>query len=376
MSAATKTPTVSLREGDCRELLRQLPDDSVACCITSPPYLGLRNYTGSDEREIGREASLDEFVTALVEVFVEVRRVLHPAGTLWLNLGHSYGNDKQLLGAPWRAAFALQDDGWLLRSEVVWEKPNCLPSSVTDRPTISHETVFLFAKSRRYFYDADAVREPSASGPSDVRKQLETRERLGGKHKHLVDPLAAASSATNLGRRRAVGTPGSRNRRSVWRIATVPYRGQHTATMPPALAEVCLLAGTSERGCCPACGAPWRRIVAVGELRDHPLRAGRKAPAPQFDATRNAYAPSATLGKERQRRTIGWEPTCACAAGEPLPAVVLDPFAGTSTAGQVALEHGRSFVGIELSAANVELSRRRLAPWLAEAAIAEEGEAA
>jgi DNA modification methylase len=140
-------------QGDCREILKSLPDNSVNCCVTSPPYFGLRDYGAAGQ--IGLEETPAEYVAALVEVFREVKRVLRPDGNCWLNLGDSYLN-KQLLGIPWRVAFALQDIGFYLRSEVIWFKTNSMPESVNDRPTRCHEQIFLFTKSQNYFYDIDA----------------------------------------------------------------------------------------------------------------------------------------------------------------------------------------------------------------------------
>ncbi len=216
---------------DARTYLAQLPDDFFQVCVTSPPYWGLRDYDVSEQ--IGAEERLDDYVANLVRVFGQVRRVLHPDGTLWLNLGDAYtsgGRDwrapdkklpqrhmtyrpdtpeglkpKDLIGIPWRVAFALQDDGWYLRSEIIWEKPNSMPESVKDRPARCHEHLFLLTKSEKYYYDHEAVREPRDDGK------------------------------------------GVRNRRTVWSINTESFTGAHFATFPTALVEPCLLAG-SRRG--------------------------------------------------------------------------------------------------------------------------------
>ena len=222
--------------GDCREMLRTLEAGSVRTCITSPPYFGLRDY-GVDG-QIGLEQTPDDYVNELVEVFREVRRVLSDDGTLWLNIGDSYaggggGNynktgvsqaggqhitnvrnrpewlenagvkPKDLMGIPWRVAFALQADGWYLRSDIIWHKPNPMPESVTDRPTKAHEYLFLLSKSPRYYYDHEAIKEDAVEG-----------------HK--------------------------RNKRDVWSINTKPFKGAHFAVMPEALVEPCVLAGSAE----------------------------------------------------------------------------------------------------------------------------------
>jgi len=225
--------------GDALTELRKLPDESVNCCVTSPPYWGLRDY--GIPGQLGLEKTPDEYVARMVEVFREVRRVLAKDGTLWLNLGDSYaagaggrgdtgniisghqtrtqsvGNGrikrelgiglkpKDLVGIPWRVAFALQADGWWLRQDIIWAKPNPMPESVEDRPTRSHEYIFLLSKEEQYYYDHRAIIEPGTSGPSDIKKMIESKERLGGKHKHLVDPFSKASSTTNIGKKRGVG---------------------------------------------------------------------------------------------------------------------------------------------------------------------------
>jgi DNA modification methylase len=233
---------------------------------------------------LGLEPTPDLFVAHMVEIFREVRRVLRRDGTLWLNLGDSYANPdkggyqpsrvkaedslqrgnlasdfygapnrnpasglkaKDLVGIPWRVAFALQADGWYLRSDIVWQKPNPMPSSVTDRPTKSHEYVFLLSKSRRYFYDGQAIREEGTSGPSDLKKMREQLPRIGGKSLTNEDGLNAANASTHIGQTRGVGDPDNgRNARTVWTIATHPYPGAHFATFPPALPEKCVLAGS------------------------------------------------------------------------------------------------------------------------------------
>lgn len=248
---------ITTLNGDCREMLQTLPVQSVQCVVTSPPYYGLRRYT-DDPREIGQEATPALYVAALVEVFRQLRRVLRDDGTVWLNLGDSYaanrtyqvpdskhkdvGNsgamrvpeglkEKDLMGIPWRVAFALQDDGWYLRSDIIWNKPNCMPESVTDRPTRAHEYVFLLAKSARYFYDAAAIAEAS------------TQHDQGTKGEHAGQKYAAIKDVSASTLKDASRT--TRNRRTVWTIATQPYSGAHYATMPEALIAPCILAGSA-----------------------------------------------------------------------------------------------------------------------------------
>ena len=223
--------------GDCIESMRGLPDQSVHTCVTSPPYFGLRDY--GHDGQIGLEPTPDAFVAKLAEVFREVRRVLRDDGTLWLNLGDSYGVGKQMLGIPWRVAFALQSDGWYLRQDIIWHKPNPMPESVTDRCTKAHEYIFLLSKSQRYYFDADAIKEPSAYFGKDTRSGM-GNIRYEGKR---TEGDAAAN-----GQQSFVTINETRNKRSVWTVTTKPFKGAHFATFPPDLIEPCIKAGCPEGG--------------------------------------------------------------------------------------------------------------------------------
>jgi DNA modification methylase len=228
---------MSLIRADARRL--PLVDGCAQMCVTSPPYWGLRDY--GDGQQIGLEATPESYVAQLVTVFRDVWRVLKPDGTLWLNLGDSYNNfrvsingqtvkEKDLIGMPWRVAFALQADGWYLRSDIIWSKPNPMPESVTDRPTKAHEYIFLLSKSARYYYDANAIAEPI----SEVRTG---RSHGPGQNLGLKAFRSEAGAGFNVG---AV----ERNRRSVWTVATTAYADAHFATFPPALVQPCILAGS------------------------------------------------------------------------------------------------------------------------------------
>jgi DNA modification methylase len=366
------TPSWEICEGDALAHLRSMHDEAVHCCVTSPPYFGLRDY--DVDGQIGLEDSPEEFLAALVEVFREVRRALRSDGTLWLNLGDSYNADgrkgrahmgrgknsaysawvnktmdgtkpKDLMGMPWLLAFALRADGWWLRSEIVWSKPNPMPESVTDRPTRSHEHLFLLSRSSRYYYDADAIREPD-KGLDHARTVLSGQPSL-----------SASVGAPHAGIRTPEGRDGlGRNKRSVWEIATDPYPGAHFATFPRKLVEPCILAGTSERTC-GECGAPWERLTAV----EYENPGNRTTNGPRSIERRHLEQGSAGYGQrlERRARTVGWEPGCEHSDNRG-HAVVLDPFAGAGTTGLVALRHGRSFVGIELSPVYSEMARERI----------------
>ena len=248
---------------------------------------------------------------------------------------------KDLVGMPWRLAFALQAAGWWLRSDIIWSKPNPLPESVTDRPTKAHEYVFLLTKSARYFYDAEAVREdvkPGNDGSMRSPKMGADRPKRGARDMNEVqyDRICGA------------------NRRTVWEIATHAFPEAHFATFPPKLVEPCIRAGTSERGCCPECGAPWERVVERTSMEG--------ALGPKGRVTRTQC--SGTVIKPATSKTIGFRPTCACFYGpgfsDTKPSVALDPFFGAGTVAVVAREMGLRTIGIELSPEYCEIAKRRL----------------
>jgi DNA modification methylase len=223
--------------GDVRERLAELPAGSARCCVTSPPYWGLRDYGMSGQ--LGLESTPDAYCAAMVDVFREVRRVLADDGTLWLNMGDTF-SEKQLQGIPWRVAFALQADGWCLRSDIIWSKPNPMPESVTDRPTKAHEYVFLLSKNDQYYYNATAIQEQgkdwSTGGPGVGIK--ETRHYGAGNGGNGgLKKIAARYGGDD--------PPTTRNKRSVWTINTQVYQGAHFATFPEALIEPCILAGSA-----------------------------------------------------------------------------------------------------------------------------------
>jgi DNA modification methylase len=294
--------------GDCREVLAKLPSESVNCCVTSPPYYGLRDYGVAGQ--IGLEQTPDAYVAEMVAVFREVRRVLREDGTLWLNLGDSYagsamtgGNGginskggpdgfgqarqfdkpamrhglkpKDIIGIPWRVAFALQSDGWWLRQDIIWHKPNPMPESVTDRCTKAHEYIFLLSKADRYHYDAEAVSEEA--DPRNYRSNASYREVAPGQTRQ-----------GKLDAKRGEVACETRNRRSVWTVATQPFSGAHFATFPPKLIEPCVKAGCPEGG------------------------------------------------------------------------TVLDPFNGAGTTGVVAYQQGRKYIGIELNPSYAEMAKERI----------------
>lgn len=322
----------TVHHGDALEVLRTMDAGSAQTCVTSPPYWGLRDY-GTDG-QLGLEASPEQYVEKMVEVFREVRRVLRDDGTLWLNLGDSYfggrcgardperwpkqsrndhmptgakdaggGKQKDLVGIPWRVAFALQADGWYLRSDIIWSKPNPMPESVTDRPTKAHEYIFLMSKSQRYYYDAEVIKEPVTGGAHARGNGVNPKALLQGDHPRNVDcRYQAPGQPEHTGLRRkglrakqnpsfsaaVAGLVDTRNKRSVWTVQSHAFPEAHFATFPPKLIEPCVLAG------CPTGG------------------------------------------------------------------VVLDPFCGSGTTGLVALRADRRFVGIELNDQYVTMARDRI----------------
>lgn len=237
-------------EGDCRDVLPTLPARSFHCCITSPPYWGLRSYLPDDHpakaREIGQEATVKKYIDTLVATFRQVSRVLMSEGTLWLNLGDTYADKDSagigglkptdLIGIPWRVALALQEDGWYLRSDIIWHKPNCKPESVKNRPTKAHEYLFLLSKQKHYYYDVDALREPCISSGG----------ACFGKQRHLTDGTGAQSRRLKSASQR--NHPLGKNKRSVWTIPVRSFPGAHFAVFPKELVRPCILAGSPKGG--------------------------------------------------------------------------------------------------------------------------------
>ncbi len=378
---------------------------------------------GAWRGSLGLEPTPELYIQHIVQIFREVKRVLRKDGTVWLNMGDSYasvgsgsgqnnseksdGNPcdsfrdakylnqqnpktavsglkpKDLCGIPWRVALALQADGWWLRQDIIWSKPNPMPESVTDRCTKSHEYLFLLTKSGKYFFDAEAIRE---DGPTYTRKasgyNQEGQKRPDGSQPYRGGGFTDKDTVTH-----------GRNKRSAWQIATHPMPDAHFATFPPKLVEPCILAGTSEKGCCPKCGAPWERVVEPTEEYAKLLGKGKDL----IQKSKHSKSDILTKGMSQKKeapsvlasyKTIGWKPTCNCYHTEPfpeylkqdkkeldeeyeiriapirqerlrlvelwkpfktIPCTACDPFFGSGTVGIVAHKHGRNFTGIELS---------------------------
>jgi len=413
---------------ECLSGLKSLPDGVIQCCITSPPYWGLRDYgtgkweggspncdhskrtstkiasstlvgtkdTQNHEKEgwlggvcgkcgarkideqIGLERTPEEYVAKIVEVFHEVKRILRDDGTLWLNLGDSYvgggraGKDghayggmeaqnrcnqkvkwgkptgkieglktKDLVGIPWMVAFALRADGWYLRQDIIWHKPNPMPESVTDRCTKAHEYIFLLSKSQKYYYDNEAIKEKGVypAGTKGAKGSV-TRHKLpyiNGRQPEYKEYT------------------GIRNKRDVWTITTKPYKNAHFATFPPDLPEICIKAGTSQKGACSKCGSPWERIIehtnAVLELSETAKQKREMGLVTQIGGKQLSPASS---------KTIGWNPTCSCGINNTIPCVVIDPFLGSGTVIKVALKHGRQGLGFDIQPNYAPLIEKRI----------------
>ena len=229
---------------DAWEQLCALPTALVDALVTSPPYYRQRDYSGT--HQLGLESTPEAYIAALVRVFAEGRRVLKETGTLWLVIGDKYCDGEQL-GMPWRVALALQADGWILRSDIIWHKPNAMPSAVKNRPTTDHEYIFLFTKSQDYYYDADAIREPHVT--------FTEKSRMRGGRKHFFQRDGTPEQGKNQGssnlhdgRWDQAFHPKGRNKRTVWSISLSKFRGAHFAVFPPSLVQTCILAGSPEGG--------------------------------------------------------------------------------------------------------------------------------
>ena len=464
---------INIIEGHVLDRLRELPDESVHCCVTSPPYWGLRDYStepqiwGGDSKckhkwsivpiggrnkppqdddpkfakgmsnprgesnfcskcnawrgHLGLEPTIIMFVEHVVEICREVWRALRKDGTFWMVLGDSYAGGgragknpkymkkhtnfgkttknvgkyglptpipeglkaKNLVGQPWRIAFALQADGWYLRKDIIWHKPNSMPESCKDRPTSAHEDVFLLTKSAKYYYDQEVVREPHTG-----LKDLQRRHEFCNKGTH-------GGIRADLGRdRREYFHPNGRNLRDVWTIPTQSFPGAHFATFPEKLVKICIKAGASQYGCCPKCSAPWKRII---EYKANYIKR-EIAHAPHSEPTKV----DSTGWEPPTIKKFGWCPTCDCYlpgqsdwpklpkikdAKHPtkveekkiaacwrkrlklieqykehpvVPCTVLDPFVGSGTSGVVAAKLGRDFIGIDLNHHYVKMAKKRI----------------
>jgi len=365
--------------GNCLETLQKMDDQSVNTCITSPPYWGLRDYNGEEE-QLGLEDTPELFVDNLVKVFREVKRVLKDDGTVWLNLGDTYSShkdckstaqslakgtqaevahvidkgrsvsrntkklkqaglkNKDLIGIPWRVALALQADGWYLRQDIIWHKPNPMPESVKDRCTKSHEYIFLLSKNVKYYFDYEAIKEDAVGNSPNNKKP----------HKHQGQPFSRTKE--NLVNIQAVE---KRNKRSVWTVTTKPFKGAHFATFPMDLIEPCVLAGCPEK-ICSSCSKPYERVMQ----KPKPLKVKRGRRAGTDDRLIGGVLDK--YNKENPPIDLGLQKQCDCNTNETKAGTVLDPFGGSGTTAIVANKHNRNAVMCELNKEYIDIAKERI----------------
>ena len=333
---------IDILHGDCIETLKKLDDKSINTCITSPPYWKLRNYN-DEEKQLGLEETPEEFVDNLVKVFREVKRVLRDDGTVWLNLGDSFLPNKQLGCMPFRVALALQVDGWYLRQDIIWHKPNPMPESVKDRCTKAHEYIFLLSKNVKYYFDNEAIKEDSVrAGKIPKGKKYSSEladDKIGGKHtRETLNEKPVASK---------------RNKRSVWTVTTKPFKGAHFATFPMDLIEPCVLAGCPEK-ICVECGKPYQRVMQQPKPLE--VKRGRRAGTDDrlIGGVLDKYK------RENPPIDLGVQKQCDCETNETKAGTVLDPFGGSGTTGIVAVNHNRNAVLCELNEEYIEIAKNRI----------------
>jgi len=409
---------IDIKIGDCREVLKTLPDKHFQTCITSPPYYGLRDYgtaswVGGSENcshigdtlgnnrnfideggrgsnkaslstgdcikcgakrvdsQIGLEETPEQFVESLVNVFREIKRVLKDDGTLWLNLGDSYSSGgrttttnqsvrgdkdygvtrpppvegikpKDLFGIPWRVAFALQADGWYLRQDIIWHKPNPMPESVQDRCTKSHEYIFLLSKSPHYYFDNVAIKEETITFDNS------NRDRDTTKLNNTPGRTKMAGLKTNQYQ--------TRNKRSVWTVNTKPYKEAHFAVFPTDLIEPCVLAGSSAK-ICSGCGKSYRREMVTTDVPDRTVRDHMVGVIPKRDKpSRMNSKDMLSLTKEDN----GFVKQCECDTDHTEQDRIIDPFGGSGTTALVADRHNRDATVIELNKEYIGIAKKRL----------------
>lgn len=331
MTVQSVPPCNTILTGDALDQLRTIPDESIDCIITSPPYFRLRNYDHTSQ--LGLEDHVDTWVEQLRDVLTECRRVLVPTGTVWLNLGDTYSTHhregaarKSLLLGPERLAQLLIQDGWLLRNKIVWAKTNTIPTSVRDRLATKHETIYLLAKSPRYYFDLDSIREPHRTQPRTPVRSTKATVTTPTARPDWLGPNSDSDAGLRALQAAALpGHPLGKNPGDVWHLPVSRYQGAHFATYPEALTTRMVIAG-SPRMRCSACRKPWTRTL----IRDGP-EARRQPP----------------------------RPTCTCQARAE-PGLVLDPFIGSGTTAISVAKQGRDWLGIEINPSYVDLANRRI----------------
>lgn len=398
IEVGSNTACLYYGDGPSLEVLKSIPKNSVHCVVTSPPYFGLRNYEA--EGQIGLETTPEDYIQRLVETFDAVKDVLHPHGTVWVNLGDSYWGSmggsfkdkdlqnsytdkmteeentlairsptpysqtrvreyggykpKDLIGIPWMFAFAMRARGWYLRTDIIWNCPNKMPESCKDRPGRAHEYMFLFTKSRDYFYDDEAVRVPSSTA-FDPNKKRRADSKSASKF------VPGNTSPHREGRVFPFRT-GTRRLRTVWDVTLEPYKGAHSAPYPTKLVEPCVKAGSSEGGCCSQCLNPLKRTLEKVRIREKETdRAWQGLPSVTPPQRSIPYEPKkqGSMEPEWEYTTTGWERTCKCDSTV-IPCTVLDPFSGSGTTGLVATSLGRNYVGVDINGDYLPLAIERI----------------
>ncbi len=356
-------------QGHVLDVLKQIPDNLVHCVITSPPYFpAIRDYhsdpvvwTDGWEGSLGDELTPFAYIDHLTSVFVEIKRIMRDDAVFWLNIGDTYAKNnkwseygikrKDLIGMPWRIAFELQKKGFFLRQDNIWQKTNVMPESPPDRTTRSHEYIFQFTKSEKYYFDCEAIKEKPAESSLKRIAQKTFEQQKGGEKDYGRTKVNDYRSARRIIENFAKN-PG-RRKRTVWPMSTANSKGSHFAVFPEELVKTCILASTSQKGCCSQCGSQFVR--SVNKIR-FPTRPGV---AIKKDVTKKS-------NRDPKRhctitKTIGWLPSCDCVNETDIkPSIVLDPFSGYGTVGVVAVKLEKDYIGIELNTEYVHESKRRI----------------
>ena len=370
-----KKQMIKFLQGNCIDKIKELDDNSIDCVVSSPPYFGLRDY-GVDG-QFGLEKTYQDYLTNTVKVFETFKPKLKDTATIWWNVGDSYssgkrtsttnqslrGNkdygvtrtpvqqgikEKDLLMIPNRVAIALQDAGWYIRSEIIWHKPNPMPESVRDRPTSCHEKIWLITKSKKYYYDADAIREPVAKG---------TITRLSEKNlKNQKGSNRGNGGMRSNGNMKPVGNMETKNKRNVWTVTTKPCKEAHFATFPKDLIEPCIKAGCPEKVCV-KCGTPYVRNLKIIFTPERKTRDNMVNVIPGRDK------PTRMNSKNMEsliKKDLGFKKDCNCKTDEFKSGVVLDPFGGSGTTGIVASLNNRNAILIELNKEYISIANKRI----------------
>jgi DNA modification methylase len=379
---------ITLLQGNCLDKIQELDDNSIDCVVSSPPYFGLRDY--GVEGQFGLEETLEEYIEKTVLLFEELRRVLKPQGTVWWNVGDSYNNkpagnkdlkkssglpntkenlhkrkdniskilvknlkEKDLMMIPNRVAIALQDDGWWIRSEIIWHKPNPMPESVKDRPTSCHEKIWLITKNKKYYYDADAIREP-------VKEISKKRIEYGLKHKH-PDNIGVAIPPVNTKRMgERFLNPLGKNKRNVWTITTKPCKEAHFATFPKDLIEPCIKAGCPEKVCV-ECGKPYMKKYERKDNNKNYIQVkGNNTPNISKGGVRLTEKGTTPHFNPPHIKFLEFNKDCKCETEKYKSGIVLDPFGGSGTTGIVSKHLNRKAILIELNEEYIAIAKKRI----------------